>query len=50
MKSKLTPLVIALTIALSGCDSDSTTSSDNARPTPDKSLIQYINPFLITHD
>lgn len=48
MKSKLTPLVIALTIALSGCDSDSTTCSDNARPTPDKSLIQYINPFIGT--
>ncbi|MFB2863752.1 GH92 family glycosyl hydrolase [Aeromonas sp. MdU4] len=48
MKSKLSPLAIVLTIALSGCDSDSTTSEEAGRPDQDTSLVQFINPLIGT--
>ncbi|TDR70252.1 GH92 family glycosyl hydrolase [Photobacterium lutimaris] len=44
MKKVIAPLAIAIAIALSGCNSN----SENEKVLVDKSLIQYVNPFIGT--
>lgn len=50
MMKKVTPLALAIALALTGCNSDSDSKTDVVPEIPgqDMSLLQYVNPFIGT--